>query len=240
MGVAIATAVVTAASVSADVHLARRSDGSPIIFNDNIGSGWRVNGKAPTDAYLVERRTAPSPYDDLIDLTARSQGIDPLLVKSVMLVESNFNPRAVSRKGARGLMQLMPETARRYGVKNRFDVRESIRGGVRYLADLLMVYRGDLTRALAAYNAGETAVARHDGVPPYAETVEYVRRALVAYRAVAPPLVGGGFRGMPTGPYERVRGAPVKVANLDGTPVLSNVPVAPRPERAAPVLGRVR
>ena len=100
----------------ADVHLVRQSNGSALIFNDKVGSGWRVNGGAPSDAYLVERRNTPSAYDAAIESEARAAGVDAALVKSVMLVESNFNPRAVSTKGARGLMQLMPGTALRFGV----------------------------------------------------------------------------------------------------------------------------
>src|SRR5512141_1307333 len=92
-----------------DVHLVRQADGSALIFNDSIGSGWRVNGAVPTDSYLVDRRAAPTPYDPIIEAEARAEGVDATLVKSVMLVESNYNPKAISKKGARGLMQLMPE-----------------------------------------------------------------------------------------------------------------------------------
>ena len=225
-----------ASALRADVHLVRQSDGSALIFNDAIGSGWRVNGAVPTDAYLVERRTALSPYDAIIEREARAEGVDAALVKSVALVESNFNPRAVSKKGARGIMQLMPETAKRFGVRDRFDAEESIRGGVRYLAALLAAYKGDLALALAGYNAGEGAVARHAGVPPFAETQEYIRRVFVAHRGTTIPAVGGAFRGVPTGPVRRP-GARVEVTQVDGTTVFTNtgVVVSTRP---APVLGR--
>ncbi len=233
--------LVTSATSRSDVHLVRNADGTALIFND-VGSGWLVNGRAPSDAYLVERRNAPSPYDDAIRDTAHRNGVDPVLVKSVMLVESNFNPRAVSKKGAHGLMQLMPETARRFGVTNRFEVAANIRGGVEYLAALLRLLKGDITLALAAYNAGENAVTRYAGVPPFAETREYVRRALVAYRGVPAPVLGGGFKGQPTAPEaaartRAVRSAPVRVASVNGNLVLTNVELT---DRVTPLLGRTR
>jgi hypothetical protein len=229
-----------ATAVHADVHLVRQADGSALIFNDAIGSGWRVNGAAPSDTYLVERRAAPSAYDRVIEAEARAEGVDAALVKSVVLVESNFNPRAVSKKGARGLMQLMPETARRFGVTDRNDAEQSIRGGVRYLATLLGLFKGDVALALAGYNAGENAVARHAGVPPYPETQEYVRRVLVAHRGTPIPAVGGSFRGVPTGSVRRASHAPpVRVSQVDGTTIFSNTGAA-LSARPAPVLGRVQ
>ncbi len=240
--VACAAVLVTCATSFGDVHLVRNADGTALIFND-VGSGWLVNGRAPSDAYLVERRNAPSPYDDAIRVSAYRNGVDPALVKSVMLVESNFNPRAVSKKGAHGLMQLMPETARRFGVGDRFEAGANIRGGVEYLASLLRLLKGDVTLALAAYNAGENAVARYAGIPPFAETREYVRRALVAYRGAAAPVLGGGFRGQPTVPEaaaartRAARSAPVRVASVNGNLVLTNVELT---DRVAPLLGRTR
>ena len=111
--------------------------------------------------------------------TAERYQVDPLLVRSVIQVESNYNLLAVSPKGAQGLMQLMPGTARRFAVKNSFNPWENIEGGVRYLKYLLDLFDGreePETLALAAYNAGEGAVLRHGGVPPYQETTQYVRR----------------------------------------------------------------
>ncbi len=242
-GVALAALVVTVGTAAGDVHLARKSDGSALIYNE-VGSGWLVNGRAPSDRYLVDRRVAPGPWDDAIIEVAGRQGVDPKLVKSVMLVESNFNPRAISRKGARGLMQLMPETARRFGVADRFDALENLRGGVEYLATLLKLFSGDVALSLAAYNAGEGAVAKHAGVPPFAETREYVRRALVAYRGSAAPVLSGGFRGMPTGADTaavrapaKPKAAPVRVASFNGTTVLTNVADV---DRVGPLLGRSR
>src|SRR5512140_695638 len=116
-----------AADAKADVHVLRRPNGSIMIFND-VGSGWLVKGRTPSDEYLLSRKDATTPFDEAIRDHSSKRGLDANLVRSVILVESNFNPRAVSRKGARGLMQLMPETARRYGVSDRFDVEQSIRG----------------------------------------------------------------------------------------------------------------
>lgn len=100
--------------------------------------------------------------------------MEPLLVDSVIRVESNYNPNAVSSAGAEGLMQLIPSTARRFGVSNSFHPQQNIEGGVRYLKYLMELYHGDERLALAAYNAGEGAVARYKGIPPYPETQNYV------------------------------------------------------------------
>jgi soluble lytic murein transglycosylase len=120
-------------------------------------------------------------YDGLIGLTAREHDLQPALVKAVIAAESNFDPDAVSRKGALGLMQLMPRTAESLGVENPFHPVENVRGGTRYLR--LMIDRfGDLERALAAYNAGPEAVDRYGGIPPYRETRDYVKRVMTYYR----------------------------------------------------------
>ena len=229
-----------APALVADVKLVRRGDGSILISNDGVGSGWRVGGQAPSDLYLLSRKDAVTPYDGAIQETARRHGVDAQLVRSVILVESNFNPAAVSRKGARGLMQLMPGTAQRYGVKNVHDAVENIRGGVAYLSDLLTAYRGDLTLALAAYNAGEGAVQRHAGVPPYPETQEYVRRAMLVLGGTR-PLLGGGFKGMPVGKAtasgaRSVRSDPVRLEREGGETLISTLSPL---RRSAPLLGRV-
>ncbi|MBI2485900.1 MAG: lytic transglycosylase domain-containing protein [Deltaproteobacteria bacterium] len=121
-------------------------------------------------------------YDDHINKTAKWYGIDPYLVKAVIKVESNFNGKSVSPKGAIGVMQLMPETARDQGVDNPFDPSENIKGGVRYLKKLIEMFNGDLRLALAGYNAGENAVIKYGyTIPPYNETVNYVDKVLVHY-----------------------------------------------------------
>ncbi len=119
--------------------------------------------------------TPPPPeIRDLIDVTAQDFGLSPRLLQSIISVESGYNPHAVSLRMAAGLMQLMPETALRFGVRNRFDPRDNMQGGATYLRLLLRMFGGDLTLALAAYNAGEQAVISHGGVPPYQETIGYV------------------------------------------------------------------
>jgi soluble lytic murein transglycosylase-like protein len=134
-----------------------------------------------TAAYEAEIRTA-----------AALHGVDEAIVRAIIHAESSFNPNARSRVGAQGLMQLMPPTARRFGVSDAYDPAQNIRGGVQYLAWLLKRYNGDLTLAAAGYNAGEGAVDRYKGVPPYSETRRYVERVRVLadrYRGV---LAGRG------------------------------------------------
>ena len=126
-------------------------------------------------------RKGSAPYDRLIRNTANSFDVDPALVKAVVAAESNFEPRAVSKVGAQGLMQLMPATARAMGVRRPFAPSENIRGGVRYLRSLLDRFE-NLDLALAAYNAGPEAVMRHGGIPPYPETEAYVTKVLSHYR----------------------------------------------------------
>ena len=119
---------------------------------------------------------APDKIRDLVAGTAQELGVDPQLIMAVIAVESAFNPRAVSRKNAQGLMQLMPETAVRFGVRDPFDEKENVRGGATYLRELLKRFDGDLVLALAAYNAGEGAILINGGVPPYQETKDYIER----------------------------------------------------------------
>ncbi|HYL80092.1 MAG TPA: lytic transglycosylase domain-containing protein [Candidatus Acidoferrum sp.] len=120
-------------------------------------------------------------YAELINAIASEHSVDPGLVKAIIQAESNFDPQALSRKGAQGLMQLMPGTAGRYAVTNAYSPEENIRAGVRYLRSLHDMFPGRMHLVLAAYNAGENAVMRYDGIPPYPETREYVRRVLRFY-----------------------------------------------------------
>ena len=125
--------------------------------------GWRIEAGA---------------YADLIAAAAQRHGLDPVLLTAMATVESSFDPSAVSPKGAGGLLQLMPATAQRFGVTDVFDVSQNVDGGARYMSWLLERYDGQTELALAGYNAGEGAVDRHKGVPPFRETREYVRRVL--------------------------------------------------------------
>jgi len=129
----------------------------------------------PTEADILR-------YQGIVEAAARNHGVDSALVHAVISAESGYNPNAISRKGASGLMQLMPETARRYGVQNIFDPVENVRGGVRYLKDLLALFNGDMRLAVAGYNAGENAVIRAGNrVPPYPETQNYVPKVIDFY-----------------------------------------------------------
>jgi Transglycosylase SLT domain len=140
----------------------------------------------PEDIFLpVKVKPLDIPYADFVAASARAHGVAPELVASVIAVESNFNPNAVSWKSARGLMQLMPETAARFGVTNVFDPAQNIDAGTRYLKELLLRYNGDLAMALAAYNAGPERVTQFGAAPPYRETQNYIRRVTEKYRRAA-------------------------------------------------------
>lgn len=181
----VGTLLAFGATARADVRLTVRPDGKKVIYNV-----WSPGMRSSNYTWLAKQRNRRSAYDKLIDQYADQYNVDPVLVRAVIQVESDFNPRCVSNKGARGLMQLIPETAQRYGVKDVFNPEENIRGGVHYLSDLLGMFNSDVQRALAAYNAGEGAVTRYGGIPPYGETTTYVQRALTVY--YGRPYGGGG------------------------------------------------
>ncbi|MDA2933284.1 lytic transglycosylase domain-containing protein [Acidobacteria bacterium AH-259-D05] len=128
-----------------------------------------------------------SRYLQLINQSAKRFKVDANLVKAIVQVESHYNPYAISPKGCIGLMQLHPDTARRFGVQNAFDPAENILGGVKYLNFLMDYFNGNLSHVLAGYNAGENAVARYKGIPPYRETQEYVRKVMTLYQSFTPP-----------------------------------------------------
>jgi len=182
LGIAV---LIAAGAAQAQVHLVIRQDGTKVI--SNLGA----SGKGASLGEWAKLRNRRSEYDPLIERYSAHYGVDPILVRAVIQVESDFNPRCVSNKGARGLMQLMPDTAREYGVSAVFDPEDNIRGGVHYLADLLIRHGSDLSRALAAYNAGNGAVAKYHGMPPYEETMTYVKRALTVY--YGKPYGGGAI-----------------------------------------------
>jgi soluble lytic murein transglycosylase-like protein len=140
------------------------------------GSLPAATGKPPAPAQEAQ-------YKALIDRTAGSLGLDAALLHAVISVESGYNAAAVSKRGATGLMQLMPDTAKRYGVSNGLDPAQNIEGGARYLTDLMRLFNNDLDLVLAAYNAGENAVIRNGNrIPPYPETIAYVPKVVGYYR----------------------------------------------------------
>lgn len=167
--------VVVAASANGAVKITVKKDGTKLIYNSGGRSGTHGNL-----TWLATRHDRRSKYDPFIETYAAKYGVDPTLVRAVIQVESDFDPMCVSHKGARGLMQLMPATAKRFGVTKVHDPEQNIHGGVRYLAHLLELF-GDMPRALAAYNAGEGAVMKYGGIPPYQETSTYVVRAMTVY-----------------------------------------------------------
>ena len=147
-------------------------------------------------------------YKDLIYRTAREQGVPPELAYAVAAVESSFDPRALSPKGAIGLMQLMPDTAERFGVADPFDPADNVKGGVRFLRYLLDLFDGDVRLALAAYNAGENAVLSLGRVPPYEETRTYVSKVIRRFGAGRSPFVEGERPASPAGVTPPAAAAP--------------------------------
>lgn len=195
-----AAASLLGASARADVYFSVGADGHPsyanyartsadVLLYADPADTQRVRMTAPVgieSAEFVRRRERLEP---LILAAAAAHSLDPALLRAVIHVESRFNPLALSTAGASGVMQLMPATARRYGVVNRADPRQNIDAGARYLRDLLSQFGGNVALALSAYNAGEGAVLRHARrVPPYRETLTYVPEVMaraVAYRSAA-------------------------------------------------------
>lgn len=152
--------------------------------NMNLGSSGRIDRPSRS----VSRRR--SSYEHVVQANARRFGISPALLHAVIRAESAYNPSAVSPAGAQGIMQLMPDTAARYGVSDSFDPVENIRGGAAYLRDLLDMFDHNLQLAVAGYNAGEGAVMKYGrSIPPYAETQTYVRKVLQYYRAEQPASI---------------------------------------------------
>lgn len=182
-----AAIAITSGPASADIYRSIGPDGV-ISFSNKRSPGARLvardsGNRKPTPA--MPRDTSPdryTRYDAYIHEAATLYQIPVELVRAVIKVESDFDPRAVSPADARGLMQLIPETASRMFVNDVFDPRENILGGTRYLRVLANLFNGDIELTLAGYNAGEGAVIRHGGIPPYPETIDYVARVLAYYR----------------------------------------------------------
>src|SRR5437016_5765796 len=181
------------ASASKKRQLLRTAAASPIAIQSTViltSLNYELTATVgASNAALRGFTTGNSRIDEYLVDSANRNGVDPLLLYSIMHQESSFKLRAVSPKGARGLMQLMPGTAARYGVTNVFEPRQNIEGGARYMRFMLDLFDGDLELALAGYNAGEGAVMKYDyRIPPYSETQEYVRRISRRYALMRDPL----------------------------------------------------
>ena len=221
------------ASVQADIFVYQLPGGARIVTDHALNNrDYKLVRHSKTTkgagALVSSRRIAfavtdPAAYDRLIRRTASAHQVDIALVKAVMHIESAFNPHAVSNKGAQGLMQLMPDTAQRYGAEDLFDPAQNVRAGVLYLKDLQKMFKNNTRLVLAAYNAGENAVLRYKGIPPYDETQDYVRKVMKMHRT-----------------YVTEQGPVTQVANADAPVARKLVPaqapaVAPLLPSAAPV-----
>jgi soluble lytic murein transglycosylase-like protein len=168
--------IVTLTSKDGRIIYANTEDPAPSADNPIATAGIGKTQKTLADAPAAEA------IDGMIDRISEQQGVDPELVRAVARVESNYNPRAVSSRGALGVMQLRPETAKRFGVVNVWDPSQNIEGGVKFLKFLSGMFPNNLPYVLAAYNAGENAVVKHRGIPPFPETRAYVRRITGIYK----------------------------------------------------------
>ena len=166
-----------------DIYWFEDENGVLHLSNTPVDQRYRFKERErPSDDAGVFHQERRAGYDKLIEKVARSEGLDCDLLRAVVETESNYDSHAISAKGAVGLMQLMPETARRMGVTDPFHPAENLEAGARHLRRLIEKYEGKLALALSAYNAGENAVDRYNGIPPFPETREYVKKVLNAYR----------------------------------------------------------
>ena len=199
------TAAMAPCVARADIYAFTDAGGVTHFSNVPTDARYRLILAAPTAAtapapaavavraHAVDWLAQSAKYDRVIDRAAHAATIQPALVRAVIVVESGFNPRAVSKRGAIGLMQLRPSTARHYGVTNIYDPAQNIRAGARFLGDLMVRFGSNLELALAAYNAGEGAVERYGRhIPPYRETLNYVPSVIRVYRRL---LIEGRSKG---------------------------------------------
>lgn len=219
-------AVRTATTVKADPRtgrLVRTVVSAPKVSAPKVNIPVEII--APPEAPASSAAAGPNAdINTLVEQSARKNGVDPLLVQSVIKTESNYNPNAVSNKGAQGLMQLMPATARELGVKHPMDPKENIEGGVKYLKYLQTQF-GDPALALAAYNAGEGAVRRYNWIPPYPETQDYVVKVARNYRE----LRGRQQQSTKTTTATVATTRPQKPATEAAAPAVTEAPTEPPP-----------
>ncbi len=178
----------TTSTSTEQVYKYRRADGT-VVFSDlkpkvDNFQTLKFDCYACSTNSLVNWTKTPlhKKYQAIVNTAAQKYNVDSALISAVIHAESAFNPNAVSKVGAQGLMQLMPETANYLGVRNPFDVSENIHGGAHYLQKMLNKFNGDISLATAAYNAGPTTVTRYKGIPPYKETKAYVKRVAILYK----------------------------------------------------------
>ncbi len=167
-------------AVRADIYMYRDADGVLHFTNVPASTKYRLYIRNRKPAFSTSPGTKK--YDGIIQDAARRYGVDFSLLKAIIRAESSFNPQAISRKGARGLMQIMPQNFRTLEIQDPFDPKQNIMGGARYFRSLLDRYEGKVALTLAAYNAGPTAVDRYRRIPPYVETQDYVEKVLRYYR----------------------------------------------------------
>jgi len=235
-GALVASLMLTAGSASAQVYTRKNPNGIVEATNVPDGGDFRLTypGKG-TVIHSSAYRLRPSyngEYNHHISAAADLHRVDVELVRAIIQVESDFDHLAVSTKGAQGLMQLMPDTARRMGVANSFDPRQNIFGGVRYLRLLMDMFRGDVALVAAAYNAGENAVFRYGGVPPYRETRGYVEKVQSLLAPLAAVVAGvqsaAAFFAPNPRAFDTPAKAPVRPAALRPGPKGRPAPARPR------------
>ncbi len=186
LAISLTVGILSSAQASGEVYIYVNEDGSKLISSSSLSRPGYKLLKAYTPQSVAYRPSHPprrlkprlSDFDPLIKTIADKYFQDRALIKAIIQVESSFNARAVSPKGARGLMQLMPATQRRFEVADAFNAEQNISGGTHYFSMLMKRYDNDIRKALAAYNAGEAAVDRYNGIPPYSETQAYVRNVI--------------------------------------------------------------
>ena len=224
----VALLVASAPGLRAEYFVLRSGQRLNVTGYQRIGDNYRLQIGGGTVDVPVEQVAAiepeeiftplppvevsKEPFGELISAAAKRYSVDADLITSVIAAESNFDPRAISRRDARGLMQLLPVTAASLGVKNIFDPAENIDAGTRYLRDLLQLYKNDLALTLAAYNAGPERVQHYGRVPPFAETITYVRRVKQAYTQRKASTGGGKTPSPRTAPLAASTNKPAPLA----------------------------